>query len=1026
MWLANTFIKRSVFATMMVSGLVLIGLVCFPLIGVDLFPKVDFPVVSVTTILKGASPEIMDIDVTDKIEEAVNGINGVKSITSTSVESRSVVIVEFVLERNIDLALQDVREKVAAVRYKLPSDIEDPIIGKIDPAEVPILWLALSSDKFSERDLSTYADEVLKSQFQRLNGVGAIQMGGLRLRQVRIWLDADKMASYKITAHDLINSLKRENVELPGGRIESKTKEYSLKVKGEFRTPQSFNQLIIGYYNNSSIRLKDIGYAEDGMDERRSIARFNKKTAIALGIQKQSGTNTVEVIDKVKKELISIDETLPPGMKVNISFDQSLFIKRSINEVQFHLVYGGFFAVLAVFLFLKSVRTTIISALAIPTSIIATFTIIYAFDFTFNNMSMLALSLSIGILIDDAIIVIENIHRHIESGIPAKQAASSGTGEIGQAVVATTLAIVAIFFPFAFVKGLIGRFFVQFALTIVFAVLVSMFISFTLTPMLASKFLLGIDKQNKKKKYFSKLSSLLDTYYNKLETLYSMLLRLALAHRAIVIISSFLIFLFSIYITNFLGKEFLPHEDQGQFSVRMQAPPDYSFDKIEQLFKKVEVHLSTIPEIKSIFFTQGLDGEVNKGFIFVSLVPQNQRNKHQEQIKTEIRKDLSKITALQYSVENISMVGGGQRSTPIIFSIRGSDLSLLEAYAKRIAKGYSELAGIVDVETSIEDPKPEIKIYVDRIKAADLGVDVTSIAETINILVGGEITITKFKDESKGKRYDVRARLLKKDRYNPKDVEKLYVRSKDGRLIQLSSLIHIHEGAGPSSIRRLDRLRAVSIFANLENKPLGEAKTDLDNIAAKILPLEYTGKYKGMAEMMGESFKYLTYALILGVFFAYMILAAQFENYLHPIIVLLSMPFSFIGAFGALFLAGMTLNIFSFIGLILLMGLVKKNAILLVDYTNTLRKKGLEKREAILKAGPIRLKPILMTTVAMVMGMLPIAIGTGEGSETRAPMAVATIGGLLTSLFLTLVVVPVAYDLLDAMKVRIKGLKKKT
>ena len=1025
MWLADTSIKRPVFATMVISAIVLLGIVSYPSIGVDLFPKVDFPIISITTTLQGASPEIMDIDVTDKIEEAVNTINGVKTIQSTSIEGRSTVTVEFVLERDIDLAVQDVREKISLIRGKLPKDIDEPIIEKVDPDATPVLWLALYGEDKTVRELSTYADEVLKEQIQKINGVGAIRVGGMRLRQVRVWLDASKLRAYGVTAQDVTRALGRENVELPGGRIETKTKEYSLKIKGEFTDPLQFNDLIIGYSKGGAVRLRDIGRVEDGMEEKRTIARFNGRPAIGMGIQKQSGTNTVEVIDRVKRELVNIRKTLPPGMNIDISFDQSIFIKRSISEVQHHLVYGGVFASIAVLLFLKSLRTTLISALAIPTSIISTFALMYFMGFTFNNMTMLALSLSIGILIDDAIIVIENIHRHIHEGLRPMEAASFATKEIGLAVMATTLAIVAIFLPVAFMKGLVGRFFVQFAFTVVFAVMVSMFVSFTLTPMLASRLLKKEDKKAQNR-VLEVLNSKLDNWYAGLEGLYRRLLQYALNHRVKILAAAMLVFVFSLFLTKFLGKEFTPSEDQSRVAVRLQAPIDYSVDEVDAMFRKAEEEIRKFPEVITVFYAQGLWGSVNKANMFVGFKPKAQRKRSQEVLKAEMRKVLRNIPGLKASVEDISLLGGGIRNVPIQYVIRGRDLQALERYMNQITAEFSKLPGIVDIDSSVEVGKPEVKVYIDRDKAADLGVDIATIAETINILIGGEVDVTKFKDSAKGRRYDVRARLNPDDRDSPDDIGRLMVRARDGRLVELANVVSVTEGGGPSVINRVDRQRAVTLFANLEGKPLGQAKAELDSIAEKVLPPDYTTAYKGAADLMGESFYYLLFALILGVVMAYMILASQFESFVHPVTVLLSMPFSFIGAFGALLITGKTLNIFSFIGLILLMGLVKKNAILLVDYTNTLRMRGLDRRTAILQAGPVRLRPILMTTVAMVLGMMPIALGIGEGAETRAPMAIATVGGLITSLFLTLIVVPVAYDLFDSIGDRLKGKKKET
>ncbi len=1018
---------------MVILALVVLGAVSYPRIGVDLFPKVEFPIVNITTVLRGASPEIMDIDVTEQIEGAVNTINGVKSIVSSSTEGVSVVSVEFVLERDIEQAVQDVREKVAVIRGKLPKDIDDPIIEKVDPDATPIMWFGLSGER-SIREISTYADEVLKEQFQKITGVGAVRTGGLRLRQVRVWLDRDRLKAYGISPSDVMRALERQNIELPGGRIESDTKEYTVKIKGEFPTVRDFNSLIVAYSGGVPVRVSDIGRAEDSMQEKRSIVRFNGMPAVGLGIQKQSGTNTVEVIDRIKRELPSIRESLPPGMHLEISFDQSDFIRRSIREVQHHMIYGGLLAIFIVFIFLKDVRTTLISALAIPTSVVATFTLMNVFDFTFNNMTMLALSLSIGILIDDAIIVIENIRRHIDRGMAPREAASFATREIGLAVMATTLAIVAIFLPVAFMKGIVGRFFLQFALTVVFSVMVSLFVSFTLTPMMASRYLkagAGSERSPHSnadglsgsgasgnpggaRRLLSAVSASLERWYHKLEVSYAAVLAIALQHRALTVSLAGAVFLASMALTFFLGKEFVPQEDQSRFLVRLKAPVDYSVDEIDRLFRKAEDIVRSTPEVKTCFYAQGLtSGQVNRGVMFISLKPKSERQKTQQEIMAEVRKKMRNIAGLDATAEDVSLIGGGIRNVPIQYSVRGSDLKAVQEYSQRIVSEFAKLPGIVDVDTSLESGKPEIRVFIDRDKAADLGVDIATVAEAVNFLIGGEVDVTKYKDEAKGRRYDVRARLTAENRANPEDIRRLYVRSRDGKLVELSNIVSIQEAGGPSVINRVDRLRAVTVFANLEGKPLGQAKAELDALAQKVLPPGYSGVYKGAADVMGETFSYLMFAIVLGAVLAYMILAAQFESFVHPVTVLVSMPLSFIGAFGALLLTGNTINLFSFIGLILLMGLVKKNAILLIDYTNTLRTRGMGRREAILAAGPVRLRPILMTTFAIVFGMLPIALGIGEGAETRAPMAIATTGGLITSLLLTLVVVPAMYDIFD-------------
>jgi len=1019
MWLADTSVKRPVFATMFIMALVVLGVVSYPEIGVDLFPKVDFPIVTIYTELKGASPEVIDVDITDKIEGAVNTINGVKSITSSSTEGGSRITVEFVLERDIDLAVQDVREKVALIRNKLPDDIEEPKIAKVDPDATAVMWLNLAGQK-SVRDISTYVDEVLKEKLQRINGVGDIQLWGLRLRQVRVWLDAKRLKAFGLTAGDIAAALKRQNIELPAGRIESLTKEYTVKIKGEFPTVAAFNELIIAYENGAPIRLRDVGRAEDGMEEQRSIVRFNGVPAVAMGIQKQSGTNTVAVVNAVRKEIENIRATLPPGMTLNIAIDQSNFIRRSIDEVKKHLVLGSLFAILAVFIFLRNIRTTLISAVALPISIISTFALLRAFDFTFNNMTMLALTLSVGLLIDDAIIVIENIYRHVEEGMAPREAATFATSEIGLAVMATTFAIVAIFLPVAFMKGMIGRFFIQFALTVVFSVLISLLVSFTLTPMLASLFLkrVGLHKgpanaSLPRPGIASRFSALFEDGYKKIEGGYRHVLLFSLNHRGIMLIGALLLFIGSIYMTRFLGKEFTPPEDQGQFLVRLEAPIDYSVAKADELFRPAEQIVRGMPEVRAVYYVQGIGGTVYRALMMVSLKPKSERAKTQMDLKKEIRQRLRQFPGLKASAEDFSMIGGGQRQVPIQYSVRGNDIEALRDYTRQISSALSKKQGFVDIDTSLEMGKPELKVTIDRDKAADLGVDVAAIAEAINLLVSGEAEVTKFKDDSRGKRYDLRIRLNPEQRRNPDDLNLLYVRSKSGNLVELRSLIRIQEGGGPSVINRVDRQRAITLFASLEDKPLGAAMTDLNEIAAGILPPDYIPKYSGQADTMTESFGFLMFAIMLGVGMAYMVLAAQFESFVHPFTVLLAMPLSFIGAFGALLLTGQTLSIFSFIGLILLMGLVKKNAILLVDYTNILRERGLSRREAILHAGPVRLRPILMTTFAMVFGMIPVAFGVGEGAETRAPMGIAVIGGLLTSLFLTLVVVPAAYDLFD-------------
>jgi HAE1 family hydrophobic/amphiphilic exporter-1 len=1028
MWLANTAIKKPVFATMLILSLVTLGVVSYPGIGVDLYPKVDFPIVNITTTLRGASPEIMDIDVTDKIEEAVGTINGVKRIYSTSTAGVSNVIVEFALERDIDIAVQEVIEQISVIRGQLPKDIDEPVIRKVDPDAAPIMWLSLSGEK-SARELSAYADEVLDEQLQRIEGVGSVMTGGLRSRQIRVWLDADKLRAYGLSAHDVSRALQRENLELPGGRIESKTKEYIVKIQGEITDVQGFNNLIVSYQGGAPIRLRDIGSVEDGMEEKRSIIRFNGLPAVGLGIQKQSGTNTVEVINRIEKELVNIRNNLPPGMNLDISFDQSVFIERSINEVQYQLIYGGFLAAFVVFIFLRNIRSTVIVALSIPISLISTLILINTFNFTFNNMTMLGLAIAIGTLIDNAIVVIENINRHIENGMPPREAASFATSEIGLAVMASTFTTVVIFLPVAFMKGLIGMFFLEFGLVIVFAVLVSLFVAFTFTPMMASRYLRmqktddrqqTTDDRKKKNSLMRRCSVRFGNFYSRMENAYKTLLAAALRHKITVIIIAITAFISGLIFSSFLGKEFVPPEDQGTFIVRLEAPIGYSVEQTDSLFRNAEEIVRATHGVKTVFYAQGIWGETNKGIMFINLTPGPERQKSQQQIMAEIRKELEQIPGLKGTAEDVSLIGGGMRMVPIEYSIKGPDMSALESYAEEITSQFSKIHGVVDVETSHEAGKPELRVYIDRDRAADLGVDAATLTEVITLLISGEVNVTNFKDEDRGKRYDVRMKLNPEDRQNPEDISKLYVRSKDGRLVELSNIVSIHKAGGPAAISRVDRQRSITIFANLENKPLGEAKAELDRISDAILPPGYSGIHVGIADVMGEAFFYLSFALILGIIMVYIVLASQFESFVHPFTILLSVPLSLVGVFSALLLTGSTLNIFSFIGIILLVGIVVNNGILLISYINTLRERGMERKEAILNAGPVRLRPMLMTTLSLVFAMIPIALGIGEGAEIRSPMAIAVIGGLLSSLLLTLIVVPVVYELLDDLQNKLK------
>jgi HAE1 family hydrophobic/amphiphilic exporter-1 len=1016
MKLPEISIKRPVFMTMVVAALIVFGLIAFPKLSLDLFPKIDFPVVNITTKLVGASPEILEVDVTDVIEEAVNTISGVKSITSRSMEEFSIVTVEFYLERNVDLAAQDVRDKVAAVRNRLPKDAEAPVIEKISPEDQPIIWIAVSGER-SIKDLTHYADKVLKRDIEKIPGVGSVTISGGRTRQVRLWLDRKKMQNAALTSSDVKYALGFEHKEVPGGRIENSRTEYIVKTKGEYETPAEFNDMVLAYRHGALIKLKDIGQAEDGLEDQRSITRFDGKTAVGVSVKRQSGENTVAVAERVKA---AVAKMVPPqGVKLDVTFDQSKYIRRSIEDVQVSLWLGAVLAVLIIFIFLRSVRSTLISAVALPASVVATFAFIQFFGFTLNTMTMLGLSLSIGILIDDAIVVLENIYRRMEEGEPPMQASREGASEIGLAVMATTFSIVAVFVPVAFMKGIVGKFFFEFGITVTVAVLVSLFVSLTLTPMMTSRFLSHTRKHGRAYLFLEK-------GFDKLYDIYRPVLAWSLRNRWKVVMLAGASVIAGLALFVVLGKEFLPAADQGRYMVRLETPIDYSLPRADETMRKIDEELRRRPEIASTFYVTGSEvaQEVNKSRIYVNLKERHERSLNQLDSMKEVRDALAGTQDIKTSVEEIAMVGGGMRAVPIQVMIQGRDLEDLNKRTTAIKDEFCKIPGIVDADTSIETGKPEVRIRIDREQAANYGVNAAAIGGAVNTLIGGEI-VGKFKDEKEGERYDVTARLAASERHQPTDIEGLCVRSSTGELVRLQDVTKQSIGTGPTVITHMNRQRAAVIFSNIDKtKSMGEAVGQLEEIIKKNLTPEYSFRHVGMSDAMLDAFKNIAFALIIAVIMVYMILASQFESFVHPFTIMFSLPVSFIGAMGLLFLTGERINIFSLIGIIMLMGLVTKNAILLVDYTITLRGRGMTRDEALLKAGPVRLRPILMTTAAMVFGMLPTALKIGEGAEQRAPMAIAVIGGLITSTLLTLVVVPVVYTLIDDLENFFKKKKK--
>jgi HAE1 family hydrophobic/amphiphilic exporter-1 len=897
--------------------------------------------------------------------------------------------------------------------------MEPPVVEKFDIGAVPVLSIAVAGT-LSTRDLTHIADKQIRERLQTLAGVGGVDLVGGQDREFHVYIDPNRLESQSLSVTDVAQALGAQNVEIPGGRLDVGAREFSVKTRGQVHSAEEIGNIIITAAGGAPIRIRDVARVEDGVEEKRSHSELNGKSAIALIVRKQSGTNTVEVAHTVRKALANLEKTLPPGIKLSIPADNSLFIERVIHDVQFDIAFGAFLAVLIILGFLHDWRATFISAMSIPTSVIATVAFIQAMGFTFNNLTMLALSLSIGILVDDAIVVIENIHRHLEMGKPPMKAAADATNEIGLAVMATTASIVAVFVPVATMKGIIGRFFLQFGLTVAFAVSVSLFVAFTLTPMLSARMLKEDVSKTKA------ISRTLESWFKALDAVYRRVLAAALRHRFTTLAIALAAFGASQGIAHFLSVEFMTQQDQGQFMVKVELPTGTGLNAMQRYIETVTGKIRKVPGVADTFVNigGGVQAEVNVADIQVNLVSKAKRVFTQQAAMNYLRKQLTGDTNVKVAVEPMNMMGGGSasamRQSTIQFNIRGSDYGELNQAAEQVIKAMREKGGFVDIDTTYRGGKPEVVVNIDRDRAADLGVPVASIAMAIRMLVGGE-KVSEI--QTGGDRYDLRVRLDEQFRRRPQDLLALKVRSTNPGpmgtplLVDLSNVVTVDTGAGPGKIERQNRRRQVTILANLQGKVLGDAMPQVEQ-AAKKLPKSLDTSWTGMGDIMVESFRNLVAALFLAVVMVYLILAAQFESFLHPFTIMLSLPLSLVGALGAIALAGQTLSITSMIGIIMLMGLVTKNAILLVDYTNTLRERGMGMTEALLEAGPVRLRPILMTTAAMIFGMLPVALALSEGSEFRSPMAVAVIGGLITSTLLTLVVVPVVYSLVDRLSMR--------
>jgi HAE1 family hydrophobic/amphiphilic exporter-1 len=1005
--IADTSIRRPVFAVMLIGGLVVFGLISMPRLGLDLYPRVEFPMVTVTTVLEGAAPDTVESEVSQVLEESINTIEGIDTLRSESSDSLSLVIVEFGLEYDVREKSQEVRDKVAAVRGELPVDAEPPVVLRVDPDAIPIMAVIVAGPH-SIRTLSEFADKRVKPRLERIPGVGSVTLVGAREREIRIWIDPLRLSGYGLAVGDVLGAVQREHVELPGGRLETGQREWALRTQGKLVSAEQFGAIVVAERGGSVIHLRDVASVEDGMADERTIARLNGRRGVSLLIRRQSGENTVAVADAVKGDLDVIRRDLPAGYEMIVATDTSGFIKSSVREVAIALAWGALLASLVVLLFLRNVRSTLIASIAIPSSLVASLAFFYFFGFTLNTMTLMALSLSIGLLIDDAIVVLENIYRHLERGEPPHQAASTGTGEIGLAVVATTLAICAVFVPIAFLSGVVGRFFREFGLVAVCAVCTSMLVALSLTPMLCSRFL-HVQSEH------GRVYQWIESVYVRLEASYRRALAWGLRHRFAVVAMALASVIIGVGIARSVPMEFLIAEDRSEFNVWLKLPLGSTIDQTLAATAAVEAQLQSLPQVTAVFSTIGAGAKkrVNEAQIYVQLLEKHERAPSQQQIMVDMR---GRIGALglgldESAVEEVGMMDARSRHSELMYSIRGPDIGRLQYYANALVGRMRQAGGYADLHLSYETGKPEIALRIARERAADLGVPALSIGRTVSTLFAGYKTTTF---EEGGERYDVRVQVRPEYRDDLESLGMVQVRSASGALVPLENLVTPRVGSGPVQIDRENRSRSITLYANLDGKAAGTAD---EEIAAFASDLGIGGQYEfapvGPSKRLRETFDAIAFAFVLALIAIYMILASQFNSFLHPFTIMLSAPLSFIGAFATIALMGSALDLMGQIAFLMLMGIVMKNGILLVDYSNTLRSRGRSLREAVLEAGPIRMRPVLMTAGSTICGMLPVALGTGDGSEWRSPMGWIAIGGLATSTFLTLLVVPVAYTLVD-------------
>ena len=1024
--LSGVAIRRPVFTAMVMLGLLVLGFFSYQRLPIDQFPEIDLPIVTVQTTLPGASAEGVEQEITRPMEEAFNPVEGVRNITSVSLEGVSQIIVEFELGRAVDDAAQDIRSKIEGIRRTLPADIDPPVVQKLDPADQPIVSLALSSTTIPLVQLTTLAEEAIRRRLENVSGVGEVRVTGGAEREVRVYLRPASLQSLGVTVPEVMAALRSQNLDVPAGRITSGPSERLVRVAGRIERPEQFGDVIVATRDGQPVRVRDVATVEEGSPEERSLALLNGARAVAIDIMKVSGANTVAVADGVREALAELEATLPPGTSLAVVRDNSTFIRNSITDVIHELFLGALLTVLIVMLFLNDWKATAITSLALPVSVISSFIVMAIMGFTLNVLTLMALSLSIGILIDDAIVVIENIVRHREMGQDHFSSARDGTREIVLAVMATTLSIVAVFVPVAFMRGIIGRFFFAFGVTVAWAVLISLFVSFTLTPMLSAWW--GVNPHTVGSHGGNILTRGIAAFnraFDRLSERYRGVIGWALAHRKTTLALAGLSFVAALMLTPFIGGSFAPDTDQSEFVVQFEAPEGSSLAYTREKVNHAESLLLAEPGIDYLFTTvgSGAIGTVESGEIYVRLTPPDERSRSQQELMSATRAKMQTIFGLRTSVLVPAGIGGAV--APLQVEIRGTDVTELQRISDAAVKALAGVPGIADVRSSIGTPRPEFRVEVDRDVANEVGVDLATISATLRPLMAGE-DVTRWEDPT-GEERDVVVQVAPENRQAMTDLGSVPVptarRGPDGvETVPLGNIARIVSSTAPAQIDRKNLQRIVSIGAtNVDDVSISEASANiLQALDGLTLPPGYSIRLGGETEQLAETGGYALESLMLAVILIFLILASQFESLTQPFAIMLSLPLSLVGVLLALLLTNSTLNIMSMIGVIMLMGLVTKNAILLIDNANERRRQGVERGQALIEAGAVRLRPIIMTTMAMIAGMLPVALALGEGGAFRAPMARAVIGGLITSTLLTLVVVPVAYTYLDGLGGRVR------